>query len=122
MSKVERFEDLVAWQKSRELTKEIYQATNGSGFSQDRGLASQMRRAAVSIVSNISEGFERGSRAEFRQFLTISKASCAELRTQLYVALDTGYLSEQEFSNLMSKASEVSRIIGGLRKSITVKQ
>ncbi len=115
---VNRFEDLIAWQKSRELVKHIYQITNTGDFSRDYGLRDQIRRASVSIMSNIAEGFERGSQADFHRFLVIAKASCAEVRSQLYIALDIGYLSEQEFKQLMAKASEVSRVIGGLRKSV----
>jgi four helix bundle protein len=122
MSKVRRFEDLVAWQKARELATDIYVATRQSGFAQDRNLVNQMRRAVVSIASNIAEGYERNSQAEFRRFLAIAKGSCAELRTQLYIALDVGYVSEQECSSLISKAVEVSRIIGGLRRALSSKQ
>src|SRR4029079_3005807 len=95
MSKVDRFEDLIAWKKARELTNAIYQATQSKSMSHDSGLSNQMQRAAVSIMSNIAEGFERGSRVEFLRFLMYAKASCAELRSQLYVALDVGYLSPE---------------------------
>ena len=115
---VNRFEDLIAWQKSHELVKNIYQITNSGEFSRDYGLRDQIRRASVSIMSNIAEGFERGSQADLHRFLVIAKASCAEERSQLYIALNIGYLSEQEFAHLMAKASEVSRVIGGLRKSV----
>src|SRR4051812_36419359 len=94
MGKIERFEDLTAWVKARGLTQEIYRATRQSGFSKDFGLAGQIQRAAVSIMSNIAEGFERRSLPEFSQFLTIAKASCAELRSQLYIAFDVGYLTQ----------------------------
>jgi four helix bundle protein len=76
-NKVERFEDLIAWQKSRILTQAIYQITRQSDFSRDFGLAGQMQRAAVSIMSNIAEGFERSKAGEFHQFLSIAKSSCA---------------------------------------------
>uniref|UniRef100_B3EMD3 S23 ribosomal protein n=1 Tax=Chlorobium phaeobacteroides (strain BS1) TaxID=331678 RepID=B3EMD3_CHLPB len=116
--KVEKFEDLIAWKKARELTKEIYQFTGDGDFSRDFGLRDQIRRASVSIMSNLAEGFERGSAKEFHQFLVIAKASCAEVRSQLYVAFDVGYVSEANFSVLERKAAEVSRIIGGLRASV----
>jgi four helix bundle protein len=116
--KVERFEDLVAWQKSRLLTRLIYEATSRGNFAHDLGLARQIQRAAVSVMSNIAEGFERGNRAEFHQFLSTAKSSCAEVRSQLYVALDVGHLGKQEFEELMSLAEEVARILGGLRASI----
>ena len=118
MSKIKKFEDLIAWQKARELTKEIYTITRQGDFAKDYGLAGQMQRAAVSIMSNVAEGFERGGRGEFPQFLSIAKASCAELRSQLYVALDIGYLGQNRFTKLLEQAEEVGRIVGGLRVSV----
>jgi len=118
MRKVERFEDLIAWQKARELTKMIYRISREGAFSKDFGLSNQIQRAAVSVMSNIAEGFERGGRGEFHQFLSTAKASCAELRSQLYVALDNGYISRVSFDGLMALAEEVGRIIGGLRASV----
>ena len=113
-----RFEDLVAWQKARLLTKAVYDVTRHGEFAKDFGLASQLQRASVSVMSNIAEGFERNRRAEFHQFLSVAKASSAEVRSQLYVALDAGYLRQQEFQNLSASANEVGRIIGGLRQSV----
>ena len=118
VSKVERFEDLIAWQKARVLTVEIYRATRSEPFASDYGLRNQIQRSAVSAMSNIAEGFERGKRGEFHQFLSIAKASCAEVRSQLYVAKDIGYITENDFNDLMRKAQEVGRIIGGLRASV----
>ena len=118
MGRIERFEDLVAWQKARLLTRLIYQATQKEPFSKDFGLSGQIQRAAVSMMSNVAEGFERGGRGEFHQFLSTAKASCAELRSQLYVAFDVGYLDQKEFDNLMARAAEVGKIIGGLRASV----
>lgn len=118
MRKVERFEDLIAWQKARELTKRIYEVTRQADFAKDFGLKDQIQRAAVSIMSNIAEGFERGGRAEFHQFFSTAKASCGEVRSQLYVALDAGYLSESTFDQLQSLAEEVGKILGGLRASV----
>lgn len=119
MSKsISRFEDLVAWQKARTLTNMIYRATKEGRFSKDFGLASQIQRAAVSIMSNIAEGFERSRSGEFHQFLSIAKGSCAELRSQLYVAFDAGYLNEKRFTDLLATAEEVARIVGGLRVAI----
>ncbi|MCI0396222.1 MAG: four helix bundle protein [Chloroflexi bacterium] len=115
--RVERFEDLIAWQKARVLTRQIYAVTRGEAFAQDFRLAGQLQRAAVSIMSNITEGFERGGRAEFHQFLSVAKSSCAEVRSQLYVALDVHYLDQASFEQLMAQAEEVGRIIGGLRAS-----
>ncbi len=119
MSKIiQSFEDFVAWQKARVLTAEIYRVTSCGDFAKDFGPKDQVRRAAVSIMSNIAEGFERGRPAEFHQFLSVSKASCAELRSQLYVALDAGYLTREKFGVLMSQAKEVGQVVGCLRASV----
>ena len=116
--KVERFEDLIAWQKARQLTSEIYRITMHGEFAKDFGLRDQIRRAAVSVMSNIAEGFDRGSRGEFHQFLVVAKASCAEVRSQLYVAQDAGYINQETFDIVNSSTSELSRIIGGLRAAV----
>ncbi len=118
MAKVSRFEDLIAWQKARELTRRIYVASRGGKFARDFGLCGQIQRASVSIMSNIAEGFERRRRTEFHQFLSVAKGSCAEVRTQLYVALDAEYLSRQQFKDLSDLATEVTRIIAGLRTAV----
>ncbi|HEV7472972.1 MAG TPA: four helix bundle protein [Pyrinomonadaceae bacterium] len=115
---IERFEELIAWQKARILTAEIYKATSSGDFGKDFGLKNQIQRAAVSVMSNVAEGFERARPAEFHQFLSMSKASCAELRSQLYVALDVGYLDKNQFETLMALALEVARIVGGLRAAV----
>jgi four helix bundle protein len=120
--KVERFEDIIAWQKARALTARIYQLTQQGRFARDYGLKDQIQRAAVSIMSNIAEGFERGRPSEFHQFLSVAKGSCAELRSQLYIAFDAGYFNQEVFDELMSKAIEVGRIIGGLRAAIERKR
>lgn len=116
--KVERFEDLIAWQKARQLIVEIYRITAHGEFAKDFGLRDQIRRAAVSVMSNIAEGFDRGSRGEFHQFLVVAKASCAEVRSQLYVAKDVGYIDQEVFNNLNSGTDELSRILGGLRAAV----
>jgi four helix bundle protein len=113
--KITRFEDFIAWQKARELTALIYRTTASGNFAKDFGLRDQIRRAAVSIMSNIAEGFERGRPTEFKQFLSIAKGSCAELRAQLYIALDAGYLDKPTFTQLFTLAEETGRIVGGLR-------
>jgi four helix bundle protein len=100
------------------LTAEVYRVTSVGGFAKDFGLKNQIRRASVSIMSNIAEGFERGRASEFHQLLSVAKASCAELRSQLYVALDAGCLSRDIFNELMGKATEVGQIVGGLRASV----
>ncbi len=116
--KVQSFEDLVAWQKARELTKQIYLVTSKEPFSKDFGLRDQIRRASVSVMSNLAEGFERGSRSEFHRFILVAKGSCAEVRSQLYVAFDVGYIRHKQFQEMMDLGVEVSRIIGGLRSAV----
>jgi four helix bundle protein len=116
--KIEKFEDFIAWQKARKLTRDIYRTTNLPKFSRDFGLKDQIRRAAVSVMSNIAEGFERGRASEFHQFLSIAKGSCAELRSQLYAALDAEYLNDDQFMVLMYDANETAQVIGGLRVSV----
>ncbi len=101
-------------QKARGLTRAIYEVTRNGDFAKDYGLSGQIQRAAVSIMSNIAEGFERGGRGEFHQFLSIAKASCAEVRSHLYVA----YLDKVSFDLLIQQAEEVGRIVGGLRSSV----
>jgi len=117
-ARIERFEDLIAWQKARRLASDVYLATREPAFTKDFGLTGQTQRSAVSIMSNIAEGFERSRLGEFHQFLSVAKASCAELRSHLYVAADVGYLEEQQFASLLAQAEEVSRIVGGLRASV----
>ncbi len=114
MGVVRRFEDLEAWLKARELTREVYRASSGGRFSKDFALRDQVRRAGVSIMSNIAEGFERGGNKEFLQFLSVAKASAGEVRSQLYVAVDQGYIAEDEFTRLCGLAKETSRIVSGL--------
>jgi four helix bundle protein len=118
MEKIRRFEDLIAWQKARALAREIYQASKEGSFSKDFRLGGQIQSAVVSTMSNVAEGFERNRRGEFHQFLSTAKASCAEVRSQLYVAFDVGYLDHAKFKALLSQAEEVGRILGGLRASV----
>ena len=113
MAKINSFEDIQAWQKARELTKEIYKVSNSGAFSKDYGLRDQIRRASVSIVSNIAEGFERNGSKEFRQFLSISKGSAGEVRAQLYVAFDLEYITKAEFEKLNLLVFDTSRMISG---------
>lgn len=97
LGKIRRFEDLIAWQKARQLTPKIYRISRHGEFGKDFRLSGQIQGAAVSIMSNIAEGFEGGGLGEFHQFLSTAKASCAELRSQLYVALDVGYIDARTF-------------------------
>ena len=114
MARIERFEDIEAWKKARMLTLRIYEITSKGNLSRDFGLRDQLRRSAVSIMSNIAEGFERNSDAEFRRFLAYSKGSSGELRSQLYVALDVGFVSEESFNRFRDQCVEISRLISGL--------
>jgi len=116
--KIEFFEDLIAWQKGRELTKAIYLLTEAGALSRGFALRDQMPRAAVSIMSNIAEGFERGSTSEFHQFIVIAKGSSAELRSQLYVTLDVAYITHADFDKIYAQALEVSKGLGGLKAAI----
>ncbi|MDH5640037.1 MAG: four helix bundle protein [Nitrospira sp.] len=113
-----RFEDLIAWQKARDLTKKIYEITSKGQFVKDFGLRDQIRRSSVSIMANVAEGFERARQSEFHQFLSIAKSSCAELRSHLYVAYDADYLDAKAFNDLMGQAQEVSLVLGGLRSAV----
>src|SRR6266851_4642122 len=113
MSMIERFEDIIAWQKARVLAKEVYACTRTGAFARDFGLKDQIQRASVSSMSNISEGFERGGDREFVQFLSNSKGSCGEVKSHLYVALDQNYIPPMSFHQLYGQADEVSRLISG---------
>ena len=114
MSTFKRFEDIAAWQKARELTKEIYRVTSQKEFSRDFALKDQIRRASVSVMSNIAEGFERSGTGEFTHFLATAKGSAGEVRSQLYVALDQAYITPDIFSTLNVTVIEISKMVAGL--------
>lgn len=116
MATIKRFEDLQVWQKARELCQEIHAVTKYEPFSKDYRFRDQIRAASGSIMDNIAEGFERGGRKEFVQFLSISKASSAEVRSQLYRALDQNYISKKDFSSLYKKSDDIGKMINGLIK------
>ena len=118
MTTFKTFEDIEAWQKARNLTREIYVVSNLGSFSKDYGLRDQIRRAGVSIMSNIAEGFERGGTREFVQFLSMAKGSSGEVRSQLYVSVDQGYIDKDTFEQLFKLATETSRMIAGLMNYI----
>jgi len=121
--KIERFEDIKAWQESRVLVRMVYQtAKSDRGYSSDFKFREQMQSAAVSIMSNIAEGFSRRSTKEFAQFLFVAKGSAAEVQSQLYVALDQGYISQEKFGELYSKSDEVARLISGFIQYLLSKQ
>lgn len=113
MAKIEKFEDIEAWQMARKLSRAIYVASSKGEFARDLGLRNQIRRATVSVMSNIAEGFDRGGKRELIQFLFIAKGSAAEVQAQLYVALDAGYLNQGQFQELYSLAGDAGRLIGG---------
>ena len=114
MSTFQSFEDIEAWQKARELTRRVYEVSDVGAFARDFGLRDQIRRASVSVLSNIAEGFERSGTGEFIQFLSAAKGSAGEVRAQLYVALDCNYVDADSFQELNQLASQVSRMISGL--------
>lgn len=114
MAKIERFQDLEAWKFGRVITRDVYAATKLDKFSRDFALCNQIRRAAVSVMSNIAEGFDRKGDREFIQFLSIAKASCSEVYSQLYVALDQDYITQGQFEQITGSVEETSRIIAGL--------
>jgi len=111
---VKNFEDFEIWKEARALTREIYQLTRDSKFSKDFDLRNQIRRAAVSIMSNIAEGFERGGNQEFVQFLYVAKASCGEVRSQLYVALDQSYVTPKDCNDASKSFRRLSIMISNL--------
>jgi four helix bundle protein len=112
--KIEKFEDIKAWQEARVLVKMIYAVIDSDRhFSSDYKFREQIQGASVSIMSNIAEGFSRRTTKEFAQFLFIAKGSAAEVQSQLYVALDQGYINEKKFDELYSKSEEIARLISG---------
>src|SRR3989338_4029665 len=108
MATVQKFEDLICWQRARELTREVYKALANC---RDHGFRDQIQRAAVSVLSNIAEGFESGTKQEFLNYLYISKASAGEVRAQTYVGHDVGYLNIETFKHLNNLAEQCSRLI-----------
>jgi len=121
MSMIQKFEDLICWQKARELTNEIYGMFKNLKFK-DFGLQDQLQRASVSIMSNIAEGFERGTKQELLNYLFIAKGSAGEVRAQLYVALDAGYLNIETFKYLNSLAVECSRLLQSFVTKVKISQ
>lgn len=113
--KFERFEDILAWQKARVIVNKVYAATANS---KDRGFNDQIQRASVSIMNNIAEGYERRSNNEFRNFLYISKGSCGEVRSMLYVALDLHIIAQPQYDELNALCFEVSRMLSGIIKAL----
>ena len=114
MGMIRKFEDIEAWQKARELTRQIYTLSGSGQFARDFGLRDQIRRASVSIMSNIAEGFGRGGNREFIQFLSTAKGSASEVQAQLYVALDANHIDGEQFQSLYALTQSVGNMIGGL--------
>jgi len=115
--KISRFEDIEAWQESRELVKLVYSAINASEkFQKDYRLANQIQGAAISVMSNIAEGFSRKGHKEFIQFLFISKSSAAEVQSQLYAALDQNYITQKTFEEIYNQAEKISKMDSGFIK------
>ena len=115
---VRYFEDLEVWKLAREITRQIYDLTKKKTFVKDYGLVDQIRRASVSVMSNISEGFERGGNQEFQQFLYVAKGSCGEIRCQLYIALDQNYIIEKEMIEIYEKLKRLSIMLNNLIQSL----
>ncbi len=116
MATIKQFEDLEVWQQSMSLCTDIYKITNNNYFSKDYGLKDQIRRSAISVPSNIAEGFERNGKKQFTYFLTIAKASCGEMRTQLTIAHQLNYLDLKDFHIILDKCINTSKQISGLIK------
>lgn len=116
MTKVKSFEELNCWIKSREFNIDLYELTNNINFQKDFDLKRQLRRASISISSNIAEGFERNTDKEFIYFLYVSKGSAGEIRSQLYLAYDLNYIEKDEFKELQKQITNVSKMISGLIK------
>ena len=115
---IKRFEDLEVWQRGCQSAKDVYAVTHKGTFSKDFGLRDQIRRASVSVPSNIAEGYERESPGDYKRFLLIAKGSCGEVRTQLYLALMLGYLNEEEYEPLRFDCCKLSSMISNLIRTI----
>ena len=118
MSSIQKFEQLIAWQKARKLAVRIHTVVHSGTFARDFAFSDQMWRAAVSVPSNIAEGFERFAPGEFAHFLSIAKASCAEVRSGLYIAADIGHIDEKTLKELLDESARCGEIIGRLRRYI----
>ena len=119
MAMIQRFEDILAWQEARILVKMIYQLTNKEKFSKDFGMRDQIRRAAVSVMNNIAEGFDCESKVEFARFLGIARRSAVEVQSILYAALDVDYINQTEFDLHYEQARKAKALVGGFKRSLT---
>jgi four helix bundle protein len=118
---ITRFEDLEVWKKARDLSLAVYRVTSEGSFARDFGLRDQIRRAAVSVMSNIAEGFDRYSRSEFKQFLSIARGSASEVRSQLYLAHALGYLGEDDFVTIHGLCLELGRMLASRRSIVSTR-
>ncbi len=114
MATVERFEDLVVWKAARELASAVYRCSNQGSLAKDYPLRDQLRRAAISVMANIAEGFERGGDREFVQFLGFAKGSCGEVRSLLVIANDQGYITDADAGSIAKLCQKIARMIAGL--------
>ncbi|SHL40730.1 four helix bundle protein [Flavobacterium saccharophilum] len=121
MSKFKSFEEINSWQKSRIFNKKIYLVTENPNFKKDFDFVRQIRRASLSISSNIAEGFERNTDKEFVYFLYVAKASAGEVRSQLYLAFDLEYIIKEEFEILLNSVTEISKLLSGFIKYLSQK-
>ena len=121
MAMIQRFEDIQAWQEARKLVKMVYSLTNKDSFSKDFGMRDQIRRASVSVMANIAEGFDCESKVEFARFLGIARRSSVEVQSILYAALDTGYINNDEFNLYYEQARKTKALTGGFKRSLTNK-
>ena len=122
MGTIKRFEDIEAWQKARELVNDIYDLTSKGDFARDYSLRDQIRRAAVSVMLNIAEGFGRKTDKEFARFLVQSHGSAAEVQSVLYIAMDQKYIVRDKFDYLYNKAGETSKMINSLSQYLSKRQ
>ena len=118
MARIEQFEDLEVWKLARKLTGKIYSLSRAGAFAKDFGFRDQICRAAVSIVSNIAEGFERRSNSQFVQFLAIANGSAGEVRSQLYIALDLGYIAQEQFADVFDDVVCIGKILTALSRHL----
>ena len=120
MARIQNFEDLEVWKLARKLTVQVYALSRNGTFAKDYGFCNQIRRAAVSIVSNIAEGFERRSNSQFIQFLDIANGSAGEVRAQLYVALDLGYITQEQFQAVFKDITSIGKMLTSLTRHLRV--
>ena len=113
MTAIKRFEDIQAWQEARELTRTVYRVSTRGAFAKDYRLRDQIQGSAISVMSNIAEGFDARTDAQFINFLGYARRSATELQSQLYIALDQNYITQQEFDPIYTQATKTKSLIGG---------